>query len=422
MKEKVVDLKYGKLHLIKTKKFRSISIKVLLRDEIKKSDIVKRNFLTDYLVFSTKKYKTRKQLSLKTQDLYSLYISSFNNRIGNFLVTRFNLSLLNPKYTEDNMLEESLDLFHEVIFNPNVENNQFNKTNFDIIKNNIEKEIMTEKEDPKSYANIRMLECLGDGPFSYRGYGYLDDLNKINEKNLYQYYKDFLAKSDVDIYVIGDFSIKDMTKLVKEKLNFKTLKKPKSKITIYHDKFLKKERTFIEEFKVNQSKLSIGCKLNNLNEFERKYVINIYNMLLGGGFNSKFMQIIREQNSLAYYINSSVNKADNLLIIQSGISYENFDKVIKYIKDILKNIGKYITEEELINAKMEYLSILEETNDNMDSIVENLIAANLLNLDDLEIRKKEISKVSIEDIKKISKKVYMDTVYLLKGDNNEKDI
>ena len=31
MKEKVIDLKYGKLHLIKTKKFRTINIKVLLK-------------------------------------------------------------------------------------------------------------------------------------------------------------------------------------------------------------------------------------------------------------------------------------------------------------------------------------------------------------------------------------------------------
>ena len=65
MKEKIIDLKYGKLHLIKTKKFRSINIKVLLKDEIRKSDITKRNFLTDYLVLSTKKYKTRKTLALK---------------------------------------------------------------------------------------------------------------------------------------------------------------------------------------------------------------------------------------------------------------------------------------------------------------------------------------------------------------------
>ena len=62
MNKKVIDLKYGKLHLIKTKKFRSINIKVVLKDEIRKEEITKRNLLTDYLVISTNNYKTRKNI------------------------------------------------------------------------------------------------------------------------------------------------------------------------------------------------------------------------------------------------------------------------------------------------------------------------------------------------------------------------
>ena len=419
---KCIDLKYGKLHLIKTKKFRSINIKILLKDEIKKENITKRNFLTDYLVMTSKKYKTRKALSLKIQELYSLYVSSYNTRIGSYLVTRFNMSLLNPKYTEESMLEESISLLHEVIFNPNVKNNKFDSNIFKVIKNDLETEIETIKENPRTYANIKMLESMGDMPYSYHGYGYKEDLEKINEKNLYEYYKEFLNKSDVDIYVIGDFDENQIIDLVKEKLNFKTLKKEKQDIYITHKKISKKSKTIIEESNFNQSKLSIGCKINNLNDFERKYVINLYNMILGGGFNSKFMQEIREKKSLAYYINSSVNKADNLLIIQSGISYQNFSKVVSSVKNIMKRITKgEVSESELENVKVEYLSILEESYDNQDNIVENYIALDLLDLDDYETRKEMVKKVRVEDIINVSRKVYMDTIYLLKGDNNEKN-
>ena len=419
---KCIDLKYGKLHLIKTKKFRSINIKILLKDEIKKENITKRNFLTDYLVMTSKKYKTRKALSLKIQELYSLYVSSYNTRIGSYLVTRFNMSLLNPKYTEENMLEESISLLHEIIFNPNVKNNKFDSNIFKVIKNDLETEIETIKENPRTYANIKMLESMEDMPYSYHGYGYKEDLEKINEKNLYEYYKEFLNKSDVDIYVIGDFDENQIIDLVKEKLNFKTLKKEKQDIYITHKKISKKSKTIIEESNFNQSKLSIGCKINNLNDFERKYVINLYNMILGGGFNSKFMQEIREKKSLAYYINSSVNKADNLLIIQSGISYQNFSKVVSSVKNIMKRITKgEVSESELENVKVEYLSILEESYDNQDNIVENYIALDLLDLDDYETRKEMVKKVRVEDIINVSRKVYMDTIYLLKGDNNEKN-
>ena len=421
MKEKTIDLKYGKLHLLKTKKFRSMTIKVLLKTEIKKEDITKRNFLADYLVLTTKKYKTRQKLALKIQDLYSPYLSAYNTRLGNYLITKFTMSLLNPKFTEENMLTESLDLLREVIFNPNQTNNKFDKKSFNIIKNGIRNEIKTIKENPKDYANIKMLENMDNkAPYAICGYGYIEDLEQIDEKNLYEFYKEFLRTSLVDIYVIGDFKEKEIISLVKEKLNFKTLKKDKKDIYIKHTNF-NKPKTIIEKDNLNQSKLSIGCKLKDLTNFERKYVINIYNMILGGGFNSKFMQEIREKNSLAYYINSSLMKADNLLLIQSGISANNFKKVITSVKKIMKEMTKgNISLEELENSKTEYLSLLEEVYDSIDSILENYIATNLLDLDDFDKRKEEIKRVTIDDIINVSKKVYLDTIYLLEdgGDNN----
>ena len=420
MKTKEIDLKYAKLHLIKTKDFRSINIKVLLKDEIRKEDITKRNFLAEYLILTTKKYKTRQELSLKIQELYSLFLSAYNTRIGNYLITKFNLSMLDPKYTESCMLNDSIDLLSEVIFNPNQKNDKFDSNSFNIVKRGILNEIKTLKENPKDYANIKMFENMDkNAPYSYNGYGYLEDLEKIDEKNLYEYYKDFIKTASVDIYVIGNFDEKEMIRIIKEKLNFKTLKK--EKIDIYVKNSINKEKTIIEKDKFNQSKLAIGCKLKDLTDFERKYVINMYNMILGGGFNSKFMQEIREKNSLAYYINSSILKADNILLIQSGISANNFKKVISSIKKIMKEMERgNIKESELENSKTEYLSLLDEINDSIDSILENKIATSLLNLDEFSVRKEKMKEVTIKDISNLAKKVHIDTIYLLEdGGNNE---
>ena len=67
MKEKILDLKYGKLHLLKTKKFRSITLKVLLSDVIKKEDIIGKAWIrlwplnklkiVKWLTFKLKSYK-----------------------------------------------------------------------------------------------------------------------------------------------------------------------------------------------------------------------------------------------------------------------------------------------------------------------------------------------------------------------------
>ena len=87
------------------------------------------------------------------------------------------------------------------------------------------------------------------------------------------------------------------------------------------------------------------------------------------------------------------------------------------MKDITKGD---ITEEELETVRTEYLSLLEEVNDNIDSILENYIATNLLNLDDFSVRKEKIKEVTVQDIINVSKKVHIDTIYLLEdgGNNN----
>ena len=66
-------------------------------------------------------------------------------------------------------------------------------------------------------------------------------------------------------------------------------------------------------------------------EDEAKF--EMVNMILGGTSESKFFQIIREKHSLAYYVYSSLNKLDHLMLIRAGISKDNFDKTIKLIKE-----------------------------------------------------------------------------------------
>ena len=91
---------------------------------------------------------------------------------------------------------------------------------------------------------------------------------------------------------------------------------------------------------------------------------------------------------------------------------------VKIIIDILKYLGINNIDSIALAAKKD--AWFDETLDNMDSTIENMVAKDLLNLDDLETRREQIKKVTIEDIEKVSKKVYLDTIYLLRGDLDEK--
>ena len=419
MEYKKINLNSYNIHFIKTDKFKTIDIRVMFIDKFKKEDITKRNFLMDMLSFSTKEYDTHRKLSIKCQDLYSLNLNSSNFRLGNYLISKIGITLLNPKYTEESMLEESIDLLTETIFNPNVTNNRFETKSFNLVKKNLETELLSVKEQPRLYAISQFLKEIDENkPYSYHGYCYQEDLEKINESNLYEYYKEFLTKNLVDIYVVGDIDFSKVEKLIREKFKISTLKKDKGNVIIKHDKIRKKSRKVIEKSDFKQAKLVIGLKLDDLSKFEFGYVSNIYNLILGGISDSLLMKNVRVKESLAYYISSSLNKVDNLIIITSGIEGKNFNKTVKIIKKTLKDIqnGK-INDDDIKKCQTEYISSVDVASNLPNGLMDLAMSNHLKISDSIDVRKKKIMEVTKEDVINFSKKVSLDTIYLLEGNN-----
>ena len=423
MNYKKLDMGSYQLHLIPTDRFKTILTRVCLRDKIVKEEITLRNFLANFLTYSTATYKTKRELVLKAQDLYAANIYTKVYRAGNYNMMSFYLSILSEKYTEKGMIDQSVGLLSDIMFHPNFEEETFEEA-FKFLYNATETAIQGVKEDPTLYSTVRMLECLDqDMPYSFHEHGYMEDLEKINRTTLMDYYHNVFNHSLVDIYVIGNFDEQEMIETIKKHMHFDTFKRPKESQIIYHEKLPKRPKVEKERTEGSQSKLSIGCKIDRLDEFERNYVLTIYNFLLGSGSESKFFRVIREKHSLAYYIYSSLNKLDHLLLIRAGISKKNYNSTIKLIKKLMKEMedGEF-TDEELEIAKNNYITFLKEIEDNESAIIETFLARDLLNLGDIEERKKEVTKVTKGDIMVIAKKVKIDTIFLLEGDvENEGD-
>ncbi len=407
-----------RLHMIQVDKFKSIKMRVMFQRPIEKEDITIRNFLTNILTLSCKEYKTKRALAIKSQELYAANVTAYNRRIGSIISTNVSLSALNEKYTEPGMLEQSIQLLSQIIFEPHVENGQFDSESFQIVKNDIEMMFSSVKEDYNKYSLIRLLEEMDeDVPFSYRGIGYQEDLEKITEANLYEYYQDMIKKDQIDIYVIGEFDFNEMERLVKENFPFYTLKKQKKIDSLIPCTTVRKKvKEVKEQEEVKQAKLAIGCRLVNLTNYERKYPLTLFHLIFGGGSDSKLFQVVREKHSLAYTISSSLSKMDNLLFIRGGIDSENEQKAVKLIKEQLEAMTKGdFTEEAIAKAKQIYLTAIEEMEDSMGQIINNYVMMDLTDADDIETKKKMMQKVTKQDIIDVSKKVKIDTIYMLEG-------
>ena len=367
-------------------------------------------------------YKTKVELTKAEQDLYAVNISSTNRRIGNYLDTGISLKVLHDKYTEEGNFEKSLDLLDSLIFNPKVSNNAFDEVDFNTVYEEYKADLSSLVENKMTYALIKGLEATDNkSVISYRGIGYLEDLEKITKENLYDYYKNVISHNFVDIFVLGDVDEEKITNIIREKFKINTFKKKPIKALVEP---LKSSRikTVKEKVEAEQDNLIITLSLNNLTDYERNYPLSLYNAILGGGSESLLFSEVREKNSLAYYVSSTPNKLDNLIIIRGGITKDKSMDAVNIIKKILKDLeaGK-IDDDRVEKAKEYYTSAIDDIIESPFQIIESYYMIELLGVDDIETKRKKMLKVTKDEIIALAKKVKINTIYILEGsdDNGE---
>ena len=84
MKYEQIDMGSYKLHLIKTKKFKTITVEVNFRRALVKEEITTRNLLKTVLLTTNQNFKSERELIRETENLYDLKLISANARIGNY--------------------------------------------------------------------------------------------------------------------------------------------------------------------------------------------------------------------------------------------------------------------------------------------------------------------------------------------------
>lgn len=416
---KKIKLDNVNIHTIKTDRFKTITFKINFKRLLKKDEVTIRNMLINTLFTSCLKYPTKRLMEIKTEDLYGLSYRGFNSAIGKYSIMSLEATFLNEKYTEKGMNKKSIDFIHEVLFNPNQKNNEFDKSCFQIAYNNLEDELISLKENTNLYSQIRLAESMDDEYISIRQMGYLNDLKNINPKLLYDYYLDVFQNDCVDIYLVGDIN-DNLISYVKDIFKFYKNKKDENTHFYKPNKYHLKTQEVIEEDKSIQSKLVLGFKLIDLTDFELRYVLNIYNYILGGSPDSKLFRNVREKESLCYSISSNTYPLFGFMVIRAGINCNNYQLALNLIRKELDNMemGKFNLDD-IKNGILTYENGLKEMKDSPNGLISLYQGKNYLNADSINMRLKKIKNVTKKDIISLSKKIKLDTIYLLKGTLDE---
>ena len=412
------------LHFIKSYKFKTNSITVKLKAPLNRETITYRALLPYVLNQGTNNYPSKQELQLKLDDLYGSVLGIGGNKKGESHIITIRMELANKKFIPDNMdiMNEGIDLVHDILYNPHAKDNRFNDAIFNREKDTLRKKIHAQKDDKMSYANMRLIDemCKGE-KYQLHVHGYEEDLEDLTNEDLYSYYLTMLQSDQMNIYVHGDFDEEEVT----NKFNavFKRKSNPQVPEEDEENNQTVKQKEVVEKQEIQQAKLHIGYRTNTAYRDKDYFSLQVFNGIFGGFPSSKLFINVREKNSLAYYAASKLESHKGLLLVFSGIAPDDFEKARDIIKKQMEAMKQGdFTENDVTETKDLIVNQLLETMDHPQGIIELLYQQVLGGVTRTpEEMTENIKQVSQQDVIDVGKKIEEDTLYLLTREGGSSD-
>ncbi len=406
------------LTLIHANKFKTNLVSVYIQRVLDKKEATKNALIPTIITNGSEKYPALRDISGKLDDLYGASILADITKRGERQVLTFKLVTTNEQYLDEPIFTDSIEFLNEIINHPLIENGGFSESYLKLEKQNLKERIEAKINDKGRLALERCFEEMcKDEKFSISEYGYIDDLDNINSKELYEHYKSILKTSPIDIVVEGEFNEEQVIKTIKEKFIFER----GNVLNISREEYKKEVdsvKNIVDKMDVTQGKLVMGYRANiDFADVNKYYALVVGCNILGGGPHSKMFINIREKESLCYYIYSSIEKYKSILFVSSGIEVQNYDKTVDLVrKQIESIINGDITDDEITNSKTAMISSMKSLTDSIGGLSDFQFAQDIskTNLEIDEIIK-YIDKVTKDEIVSAIKEIQLDTIYFLRN-------
>lgn len=383
------------------------------------------NVLASLMGHTSKNYDTVKAFNSKVEGMYDACFDASISTVGEKVRIRFSMEVIDDKFTLDgkSISEEAVDFLVDILSNPNC-----NETGFDEeftareIRFTLEN-IEALKNDKRAYAvsRLRYLMCK-DEPYGI-DYDELErDVEKLNSKMLLDAYNDMLKTGAVVITACGSIS----ENMLAEKFTVFANNIKNRKIAKLETIFVESAEDieyYTEEMEVSQAKLVIGLRAGMKDSNDDYFAYRVMTDIFGGGPYSRLFLNVREKMSLCYYCGARLVREKGIIIIQSGIEEENYEKAVAEILNQLDIVKKGEFTDEDFNSSIVALSDAFKGVEDSPVAVCNFYSSQEFDREIVSGKEfaEEISKVTREQVIECAKRVTVDTVYLLKGEKNSNE-
>ena len=354
----------------------------------------------------------------RLDELYGASVGTMVRRVGDYQATGLHCAFLEDRFamTGDQILEPMIRFLGELLLEPCMEEDGFDKAFVAGEKKNLIATIESELNDKRAYAMGKMLRtmCRADS-FGVPRLGDKERVAEIDAKALYAHYQKILKESPIELFYVGATPGKQVAALLKEMLS--GIERDYAGLLPQTPFCDEGGCDTVEQMDAAQSVLCMGFITDITSAKENFAAMQVMNTIFGAGMTSKLFQQVREKRSLCYAIGSGYYGSKGIVTVSAGIDREKEAEVREQVLVQLEACRRgEITAQELGAAKEALLSSLRGIHDSPASI-ESYYSTHYLSgaFRSPQRYMAEIEAVTVEDVVAAAKTVRLHTTYFLKG-------
>jgi zinc protease len=329
-------------------------------------------------------------------------------------------SILISLKTLKNNFNKSLELYSKIITEPHFDEKSFPREQRKVLTR-----ILQRKDQPDKIANLIMEYSIfgQENPYAYSIRGYENSLLNINNRDIKDYYENFVRPSNSTLIVVGDTSENELKDLLNKNLN---RWKPAENISLHITDSIRSKSKIIICNKENaaQSEIRAAHITSKRNEgnFFAKYLMNL---VLGGQFSSRINLNLREDKGYTYGATSRIFyfKEAGYFYVSTSTATENTGNTLKEILFELNRIREGVTGEEIDFAKTSVTRKFPMNFETNYQMAMNLTAKVIHSLPDdyFDTYVENINNVSLKDVNDAALSTILpdEVFYIIVGDKKK---
>ena len=412
-----------RLTAVHTNKYKSNMLSISLLAPIS-AETASLNALLPYVLRrGTERHPDMESLSAALDELYGGTIEPMVRKKGETQAVGFAASFLDDAYAPGStqILESAAALLGELLLHPVTVSGKFKPAYVEGERTNLTDRIQAQMNEKRGYSILRLTQemCAGE-PYGVDKLGSEEGAAAITVDRLWEGYRTLLAAAPVELYYCGSAPVERveaaLTAALKDLPRAQERNEPDC--SVQESATEEHPRLVTESLDVTQGKLALGFRTGGACAWEDDYpALLVFNAVYGGTPTSKLFLNVREKLSLCYFASSMLEKFKGIMLVSSGIEFQNYEKAKAEILAQLDSCRKgHIEDWEMEGARRSIVSSLAATMDAQGRLEDFWVGQAVGDLTETpQELAQRVEKVTKDQVVAVAKKLELDTIYFLKG-------